>query len=119
MRKKAQKLLFVVNNKAGRKNTDWQQLISLFFRDRPEAIAFFLVDDRRGTTLSNRIIQVKPDIVVAVGGDGTLGYVVSELVSTGIPLGIVPAGSANGMARELKIPLKAEEALQIILGTEP
>ncbi|WP_372489942.1 diacylglycerol/lipid kinase family protein [Chitinophaga sedimenti] len=41
--------------------------------------------------------------------------VASVLVDTGIPLGILPAGSANGMARELSLPLTLPEALEVIV----
>jgi diacylglycerol kinase family enzyme len=53
--------------------------------------------------------------VVAVGGDGTITLVAKELLHTQIPLGILRAGSANGMATELKIPTDPAKALQTIL----
>lgn len=58
--------------------------------------------------------QVKPDRVIAVGGDGTVKLLVELLIGSDLPLGIIPAGSANGMAKELDIPLKVEDALKII-----
>ena len=56
----------------------------------------------------------KADIIVACGGDGTINEVASCLVNTNIPLGIVPFGSGNGLASNLKISKKMEKALQTI-----
>lgn len=49
--------------------------------------------------------------VVAVGGDGTSNEVAQGLIHTGIPMGIIPRGSGNGLARHLGIPLKTSDAI--------
>ncbi|MDO5700283.1 MAG: diacylglycerol kinase family protein [Bowdeniella nasicola] len=49
--------------------------------------------------------------VVAIGGDGHVHHLSQELCDTGIPLGIVPAGSGNDIARALNLPLEPREAL--------
>ena len=54
------------------------------------------------------------DVVVAVGGDGTVNEVARSLVHTRTALGIVPCGSGNGLARHLCIPMDVGQALQII-----
>jgi diacylglycerol kinase (ATP) len=55
--------------------------------------------------------------LVAWGGDGTINEVASQVAGSGTPLGIVRAGSGNGMARELGIPADADRAIDIALGT--
>jgi YegS/Rv2252/BmrU family lipid kinase len=54
------------------------------------------------------------DIVVAVGGDGSINDCVRALVGKKTKFGIIPAGSGNGLARHMHIPLKIEEAIKVI-----
>ena len=54
------------------------------------------------------------DVVVAVGGDGTVNEVARALVHTETALGIIPCGSGNGLARHLRIPMDVEGAFQLI-----
>jgi YegS/Rv2252/BmrU family lipid kinase len=55
------------------------------------------------------------DRVILGGGDGTLNAAASALVQTGLPLGILPMGTANDLARTLQIPAALEEASEIII----
>lgn len=54
------------------------------------------------------------DFVVTAGGDGTVNEVANTLSGTGVPLGIIPLGSGNGLARSLGIPQDVTEAIKII-----
>ena len=54
------------------------------------------------------------DIIVAVGGDGTVNEVARALVETRTALGIIPCGSGNGLARHLMLPINMEGAMQVI-----
>ncbi|MBR0183283.1 MAG: YegS/Rv2252/BmrU family lipid kinase [Bacteroidaceae bacterium] len=54
------------------------------------------------------------DIVVAVGGDGTVNETARALIHTNVALGIVPCGSGNGLARHLCLPMNPEKALSVI-----
>jgi YegS/Rv2252/BmrU family lipid kinase len=51
---------------------------------------------------------------VAVGGDGTINFVAQEAMRQNMPVGIIPLGSGNGLARHLGIPLKTSEAIKNI-----
>jgi diacylglycerol kinase (ATP) len=118
MQESGLKILFAINPiSGGKKKQDHETTIREFFKDRPEQIECFLLD---GTfdqeSMQHWISTWKPDKVVAVGGDGTVSMVAKSLLHSGIPLGILPAGSANGMATELQLPVNLEEALKVIEG---
>lgn len=55
-------------------------------------------------------------VVVAWGGDGTVNEVASALAFRDVPLAIVPSGSGNGLARELRIPFRPAAALEVALS---
>lgn len=59
------------------------------------------------------------DLVVAAGGDGTVSAVSDGLVGSSIPLGIIPIGTGNLIARELNIPDEASAAVALIAGAPP
>lgn len=52
--------------------------------------------------------------IIAIGGDGTINEVASQLINSKVKFGIVPLGSGNGFARHLRIPLNQKKALGII-----
>jgi len=54
------------------------------------------------------------DIVIAVGGDGTVNEVASGLVGTSTALAIIPTGSGNGLARHLGIPVDIDSSISVI-----
>ena len=54
------------------------------------------------------------DIVVAVGGDGTVNEVARSIIDSKTALGIVPCGSGNGLARHLMLPMSVKGALDVI-----
>lgn len=65
--------------------------------------------------LTEDSIKERAQIIVACGGDGTINEVASALVATHIPLGIIPMGSGNGLASNLKVPKQVEKAIGVIL----
>ena len=55
------------------------------------------------------------DVLVAGGGDGTVSTAAGVLAGRDVPLGVLPLGTLNHFAKDLKIPLELEEAAQVIL----
>jgi diacylglycerol kinase (ATP) len=54
------------------------------------------------------------DLVIAAGGDGTIGAAATHLAYSRLPLGILPLGTSNDFARSLQLPLELGEACQVI-----
>src|SRR5437870_7077231 len=66
------------------------------------------------TKLAKAAIEEKYDIVVACGGDGTIGEVATALIGSKVALGILPIGSANNVARMMHVPFNLEEAGKLL-----
>src|SRR6058998_3682931 len=73
--------------------------------------------ERRGHAreLARAALDAGAALVIAWGGDGTINEVAGTLAHSGIPLGIVPAGSGNGLANELGLSGDPERAVDAIL----
>ncbi|MBB5981751.1 diacylglycerol kinase family protein [Kribbella solani] len=72
------------------------------------------VDDA-GQAMAKQAIEHESDLVLVAGGDGTVRVVCATLAHTGIPVGVIPAGTGNLLARNLHIPLDLDDALERIL----
>jgi len=72
------------------------------------------VDDS-GTGMASAASVAGADLVMVCGGDGTVREVCAELAGTGIPVGIIPAGTGNLLARNLSIPLYLRAAIDVAL----
>lgn len=66
------------------------------------------------TCLSREAVECGYKGVLAAGGDGTINEVARALCGTGVALGIIPAGSGNGLARHVGIPVDSELSLKVI-----
>jgi diacylglycerol kinase (ATP) len=71
-----------------------------------------------GTELARKFVEEGFQVVVAVGGDGTVNEVARSLVHTNTSLGIIPIGSGNGLARHLGIPMNIRKAIKQLNHSE-
>jgi len=113
-------ILFIVNPGSGSDEVNFKDEITAYFKESEHKSAVYELPASCSVEEIKQIIKkAKPDRVAAVGGDGTIKLVAECLIQTDTPLGIIPAGSANGMAKELGIPLALNEALDTVVKGNP
>lgn len=78
--------------------------------------AFFISEEERLKELQSEVLQKKITALIIIGGDGTVHYTLRYIENISIPIGIIPAGSGNDLARALKIPSKSNKALMKVLN---
>ena len=100
------KYLFVINPISGGND---KSAFSRFIEEENQRQGFTFeiyktsgVDDE--STLKKLVRKHKPNVIIAVGGDGTLLLVAKVAKNSAIKIGLIPFGSANGMSKELNIP---------------
>ena len=64
--------------------------------------------------ICDRKISEGAEIIVAVGGDGSVNEIARKLTDKNVQLGIIPAGSGNGLAHHLNIPFSYRKAIEVI-----
>jgi len=110
------KALFIINPISGGKKKDG--VPELIDQNLDKAVFDATIVFSDGVSHA-RIIALeavgKYDIIVAVGGDGTVNEIASAIVGSDTALGIVPYGSGNGLARFLGIPMNPNQAIQTLV----
>lgn len=112
------KIVFIVNPFSGRgKKADIESLIlSTFDKKNYEISIQHTKYKDHATELSKKAVDEKTDVIVAVGGDGTINEVASQMINSKSIMGIIPGGSGNGLARHIGIPFNRSKALKLIKG---
>ena len=113
---KRTKIVFIVNPISG--TSDKQHIIDLIpkYLDSQRFEYTICKTEHKGHAAEfvGKATKEGADVVVAVGGDGTVNEVARSLIHTDTALGIIPCGSGNGLARHLYIPMSADGALQVL-----
>lgn len=107
------KILFIINPISGgtsKRNFPDQ---AIRYLDPAKFCPYFLFTEREthAYELTLEAIQSGVDIIVAVGGDGTVNEVASALEGSDKIMGIIPSGSGNGLARSIGIPMNPMRAI--------
>ena len=77
---------------------------------------FETTSDDPGRSMTRAALKGGADAVLVAGGDGTVRVVCGELARTGVPVGIVPTGTGNLLARNLDLPLNIDAALEVVFS---
>ncbi|MFH1537328.1 MAG: diacylglycerol kinase family protein [bacterium] len=120
---KPRRIKVVLNGKAGRRTGEQaKKLIDESFKSLDPNLTIdyaFTKAPRHATELAHQASEEGYNLVVASGGDGTVNEVVNGLVHTQTTMGIIPNGSGNVFAHEMKLPTDTLEACRMILSREP
>jgi len=111
-------IFFIINIKSGSKSTSSKAHLIRKLNKIENSSLHFTEYSGHGGELAKLAISQQATKIIVVGGDGTINEVASELIHTKIPLGIIPIGSGNGLARHLKIPMDFKSALNKALHGE-
>ena len=116
-------ITIIINPVAGTRARPVAERVDLARRiaaDRGEAADVFVTErPAHARALARAARDSGARLVVAWGGDGTVSEVATELAFSAVPFGIVPSGSGNGLARELRIPADPSRALTAALSAVP
>ncbi len=119
---KVQKILLVVNPVSGDiDKRNFVDEIESFSKELNFSYRVYYTVGKKKKDISHiteLIRRHSPDKVVAAGGDGTCNMIGGILLNSGVAMGIVPAGSANGLAKELGIPSRLNDAWEVIIHGE-
>jgi diacylglycerol kinase (ATP) len=110
-----QKVLFIINPVSGGKHKD--EVPGLIQQHLDAAKYEYAIVYTAGVAHARNLAAeaaTEYDIIVAVGGDGTVNEIASGLIGTSTTLGVIPFGSGNGLSRFLGIPMGVVEAIKNI-----
>lgn len=111
-----EKVAFVINPVSG--GLDKKELTGTFaeaLNVAPESLKILeTTGDNDESLIRNFVEENNPEAVFAVGGDGTVNLVSKVLMNSSVLMGIIPLGSANGLATDLEIPDDPVEALMLM-----
>jgi len=114
------KILFIINPTSGATSNDDAILLihKTAARQKVDFKFFYTSSQNEDELIQYQLRDYKPNRVVACGGDGTVQLVGRNLMNKNIPMGILPLGSANGLATALGLPENLEEAVRLVFTTE-
>jgi diacylglycerol kinase (ATP) len=110
------KICFIINpiSGIGRQKTIEKLIGEVLDTALFDPIIVYTEAPKHATDLAQQAASNGFDIVVAVGGDGSVNEVAKGLIGTGAAMAILPAGSGNGLARHLCIPLNLKKAMLVL-----
>jgi diacylglycerol kinase (ATP) len=110
------KIIFILNPISGvnKKSIIEEKIHQLIDKQQFDYEVQYTDHPNHGTEIARNAVAQNYDMVVAVGGDGSVNEVAEGLIGSDIVLGIIPAGSGNGYAMHLGIGRKVEKAISIL-----
>jgi diacylglycerol kinase (ATP) len=116
--KKSPQVLIIINPVAGFMNVKvMQRIVTEHFKKAGWTTHIYLTEqDVDLDPVVKKYVDQKVDLIVVAGGDGTIASVAAGMINSNIPLGIIPSGTWNAIARHLMLPMNPWRALALITG---
>ena len=113
-----EKILFIVNPISGHHDkSKFPSIVDdLIDKDKYEYTITLTEYGGHAAELTKQAIENQYDIIVAVGGDGTINEVATNMIGARQTFAIVPYGSGNGLARHLHLPLKPKKVITEVIN---
>lgn len=107
-------ILFIVNPISGGKDkTGFPKLVEQHLDKNKFDVEYVYTEaEGHAKSIAAGAVANNTDIIVSVGGDGTMNEIASAVEGSGKIIGIVPYGSGNGLARSLGIPMNLKQAVR-------
>jgi len=117
---KTEKIFLIINQYAGHKEgAKAIETVIPYLKKNGYLVEYsFTNHPGHATELASKAANDGFDLVVAVGGDGTVNEVARGLIGTKTPMGIIPMGSGNGLARELGISMNMSKSARALVEGE-
>jgi diacylglycerol kinase family enzyme len=111
------RILFIVNPASGKNSSDRAilRIHALAVEKRFDFKFLYTTGNKDNEAIQQELADYNPDRVIAGGGDGTVQLVAQNLIGKDILMGILPLGSANGMATALGFPQKETDAVDAVI----
>jgi diacylglycerol kinase (ATP) len=112
------KVLLVVNPISGDVNKDviFERVIEKAQEEGFDLRIYSTTGDHDLETIQEMVTNIKPERVLVAGGDGTISLVAETIRSSDIILGIIPAGSANGLSADFGLSGSIDQAMEVAFG---
>ncbi|WP_100612612.1 diacylglycerol/lipid kinase family protein [Confluentibacter lentus] len=112
------KLLLVINPISGGSEKDkmTQDIQNIVLNQHAIIVTYQTTGDDDEKHIKHIVEKKSIDRILVAGGDGTIQLVAKAVLDLNIPLGLIPAGSANGLASNFNLPDSLEEQVKIVLG---
>lgn len=110
------KIHFIINPASGTgRHDDLADAVGKYMDPvRYECSVSFTDSPRHAIQLAQQSVKSHVDAIVTAGGDGSINEIAQTIVGKTIALGIIPAGSGNGLAHHLRIPFRTSKAFEVI-----
>lgn len=113
------KVIINAHSGFGEKKEICRQLTEIFAASGVDSEVLLATSGAEVSAMAKNSVDEKWSVVMAGGGDGTINTVASYLIGTEKILGILPLGTLNHFAKDLRIPLDLEGAAQTVISGHP